>query len=150
MMTILSLVISVLSIVGLCKCYMKRGYAWWSAIIPVYNVYIFFKIGMPQRVYLFFVYLGTAILGTVLTMFGVVGGVMSSMSGAAGGSMVMTVIGVIAWIAFAVIAIMGSWSFAGKFTDKSVLKLLGLIFPVVMYMVWGFGNDNVVKVVDKE
>lgn len=42
-MPMLSLAIQILTLVALCKTYAKLGLAWWSALIPVYNVYVLAK-----------------------------------------------------------------------------------------------------------
>ena len=42
--SIVSLIIAILTIIGLWKVFEKAGEAGWKAIIPVYNAYILFKI----------------------------------------------------------------------------------------------------------
>lgn len=42
-MPMLSLAIQILALVAICKTYAKLGLEWWSALIPVYNIYILAK-----------------------------------------------------------------------------------------------------------
>lgn len=42
-MLMLSLAIQILALVAICKTYAKLGLEWWSALIPVYNIYILAK-----------------------------------------------------------------------------------------------------------
>ena len=41
---IIAIAVAIFMIVAQCKLYSKAGEKWWSAIIPVWNLYVLFKI----------------------------------------------------------------------------------------------------------
>ena len=51
---IVSLVIAVLTIIAMWKIFTKAGEAGWKSIIPVYNVYILFKIAWETKMFWIF------------------------------------------------------------------------------------------------
>lgn len=49
------------------KIFKKMGYAGWECFIPYYNTYCFYK-GIHNPIWLFIIYLGVSLIGTIYNM----------------------------------------------------------------------------------
>ncbi|MGB4985777.1 MAG: DUF5684 domain-containing protein [Erysipelotrichaceae bacterium] len=117
---LVALVMYLLFIIGNWKIFHKAGEAGWKSLIPIYNLYILFKIArIPNWFFL-------SILFSVL--------------GAVGKVMAIDILGMFALVGVIIVSIKISANIAKVF-GKGVLFTMGLLFfPYIFYIVLGFGK----------
>ncbi len=123
-MVVISLGLAIFSLVCMWKIFEKAGEAGWKCLIPIYNIYIFFKIAWEPK---YFIY---SILGIIAAS--VLTGI-----GAGNNSGVLTGIGsflvIILYFAIFILAIIADVKLAKRF-GKSGGFAVGLILLSVVFM----------------
>ena len=132
---VIGLVFAVLTIVARWKIFTKAGEAGWKSIIPIYSDYIEWKLSWTN-INLFWAMLGLTVVGVILNSMG------SSAASADGGMSIMSIIGSIAVLAGAVIALIQKYKLFLSF-GKGVGWFIGYIFlNNIMILVLGLGSSE--------
>lgn len=135
MFLMIGLVFFVLTVVARWKIFTKAGEAGWKSIIPIYSDYIEWKLSWTN-INLFWAMLGLTIVGAVLSGMG------SSSASADGGMSFMSIIGSIAVLAGAIIALIQKYKLFLSF-GKSIGWFIGYIFlNNIMILVLGLGSSE--------
>ena len=123
---IIVLVLYILYIVGQWKVFTKAGEAGWKSIIPIYNMYILYKISWKTSMF------------WIMIALGVVIGILQAIGG------VLAVIGSIASIAVFVLSIISNLKLA-KAYGQGIGFTIGLILlPFIFMPVLGLGSSQYV------
>ena len=135
MVMVIGLIFAVLTIIARWKIFTKAGEAGWKSIIPIYSDYIEWKLSWTN-INLFWAMLGLTVVGVILNSMG------SSAASADGGMSIMSIIGSIAVLAGAVIALIQKYKLFLSF-GKSVGWFIGYIFlNNIMILVLGLGSSE--------
>lgn len=123
-MTVISLALAVFSIVCMWKVFEKAGEPGWKSLIPIYNIYIFYKIAWEAK---YFLYL---FLGIVVCYFLIIIGLGGNSGAASGiGGFLMVVL----WAAVFVMSIIAMVKLSKRF-GKSGAFAIGLILLNFIFM----------------
>ena len=123
-MTVISLALAVFSIVCMWKVFEKAGEPGWKSLIPIYNIYIFYKIAWEAK---YFLYL---FLGIVVCYFLIIIGLGGNSGAASGiGGFLMVVL----WTAVIVMSIIAMVKLSKRF-GKSGAFAIGLILLNTIFM----------------
>lgn len=121
------LALMVFAIVCLWKIFVKAGEAGWKSLIPIYNVYVYYKVAWEGKYFLYLL-LGGILVG-VLTGIG-----LSGNSGAVAG--IGSFLTVLLYAATTVVSIIASVKLAKRFGKSSGfavgLILLSIIFQAIL------------------
>ena len=113
LIVIVSLVITVLQIIGMWKTFVKAGEKGWKVLIPFYNIAMLYKIsGMSP--YLVFVYIG----------------------------LIIPIVNIFAGIALAIINLYQKVNLMKGFKASTGLTVAMLMVPFIAYLILGFGKSN--------
>ena len=128
---IVCLVIGILSIIAMWRIFTKAGEAGWKSLIPIYNVYILFKIAGRSFWKYFLIVLGSSILSSIATSVG--GGALATILSIA--AFALAIWGIVE----AILALHGLSKNFGHGAGFTV----GLIFlNTIFMMILGFGSSQ--------
>lgn len=159
MITLACLVLSILSIVAMWFIFEKAGEAGWKSLIPLYNVYIMFKIARNPKFIQYILSICLMSISLYALIFGLTGAaiVYSGTLVASGGGMIaLTIIGTIGFLAtmidMFVIAYQLNADLFENFGYERAFAWLILINPaiLVMYCIIGFKKDTEYQPVREE
>ena len=126
--TLVALAIYVLQIIGWWKIFTKAGEAGWKSLIPLYNLYILYKISWESK-YFWYLLLTVVASGVVGAIGGVIGALLSG----------------ICSIATLVLYIMLNYKLSRSFGHGGGYTV-GLIFiPWLFVLILGFGSSESVR-----
>jgi hypothetical protein len=133
--SVIAIIYAVLTIIARWKVFTKAGEAGWKSIIPIYSDYIEWKLSWTN-INLFWAMLGLTIVGAVLNSMG------SGSASANGGMNIMSIIGAVAILAGAVIALIQKYKLFLSF-GKGIGWFIGYIFlNNIMILVLGLGSSE--------
>ncbi len=113
LIVIVSLVLTVLQIIGMWKTFVKAGEKGWKVLIPFYNIAMLYKIsGMSP--YLVFVYIG----------------------------LIIPIVNIFAGIALAIITLYQKVNLMKGFKASTGLTVVMLMVPFIAYLILGFGKSE--------
>ena len=132
---VVGLVFFVLTVIARWKIFTKAGEAGWKSIIPIYSDYIEWKLSW-NNITMFWAMLGLTVVGAVLNSMA------SGSASANGGMNIMGIIGAVAILAGAVIALIQKYKLFLSF-GKGIGWFIGYIFlNNIMILVLGLGSSE--------
>ena len=132
---LVSLIVYILLIIAMWKIFSKAGEGGWKSIIPVYNVYIYFKIAGMKKYF------------WILVCTSIIVGIVQSIAG--NESTIAVILSSIFGILSVVLSIMQCYKLAKAF-GKGIGYTLGLIFlPNIFTLILGFGKAKYVGIEEK-
>ena len=138
---IISIAICILQIVALWKVFEKAGEAGWKSIIPIYNLYILFKITKSKN---FGFYLGALIVGSIMVSVGAFFSTYMAF-GAMEPSIWVTVLdiaGIVFMFASIVIQIQMLNRLSHCFNHGTGFTVLLVFLPIIAYCIMAFSSDQ--------
>lgn len=138
---IISIAICILQIVALWKVFEKAGEAGWKSIIPIYNLYILFKITKSKN---FGFYLGALIVGTIMVSVGaffstyMAFGMMESSVWVT----ILDIAGIVFMLASIVIQIQMLNRLSHCFNHGTGFTVLLVFLPIIAYCIMAFSSDQ--------
>lgn len=138
---IISIAICILQIVALWKVFEKAGEAGWKSIIPIYNLYILFKITKSKN---FGFYLGALIVGSIMVSVGAFFSTYMAF-GAMEPSIWVTVLdiaGIVFMFASIVIQIQMLKRLSHCFNHGTGFTVLLVFLPIIAYCIMAFSSDQ--------
>lgn len=124
--SIVGLIVYILLIVAMWKIFSKAGESGWKSLIPIYNIYIYYKIAGMKN-YFWILVCGSIIVGIVQSIAGKDANVSGILSG---------IFGILSFV----VSIMHCYKLSKSF-GKGIGYTLGLIFlPNIFTLILGFGK----------
>ncbi len=141
--TVISIIVYVLSVIGMWLTFRKAGRMGWLSIIPVVNTIMICLIGW-RKVWPFVVEVVVGGIGVVLALFG---GLMALFLGygfsfSGGAIIALLVIGIILMIIALIIYIMITHRLSKSFGHGAGFTVGLILIPLIMYIVLGFGKSE--------
>jgi len=121
---IISLILWVLQVIALWKIFTKAGQSGWKAIIPLYNVFIMFKISWSTM--WFWISLIVFVLASALLSFATV--------------TICVVLGGLLMLFYNIVMLIMLFKFVRSFNWGVGMFILTIIVPVIMLFVLAFGK----------
>ena len=121
---IISLVLWVLQVIALWKIFTKAGQSGWKAIIPVYNVFVMFKISWSTM--WFWISLIAFVLASALLSFATV--------------TICVVLGGLLMLFYTIVMLIMLFKFVRSFNWGVGMFILTIIVPVIMLFVLAFSK----------
>lgn len=135
----ISLLICILQIIALWKIFVKAGEKGWKSIIPIYNIYIMFKMTKTDN---FGFYLGSSLVGSFMVTAGAAFDTFSMYGAVNGGCGTMLDIGGIILLLFSVVLKIKMYdNLSHTFGHGSGFTVLMVFFPVIAYAILAFSKD---------
>lgn len=129
---LLPLIVSILMIVAMWKIYVKAGAPGWGVLVPIYNVYLLFKIAWKTKMYW--------IMLACMLLPGLLSGFMVGMDGNEVLAVILPLLMMACAIASIVIGIINTVKLAKAF-GKGGGFAVGLIFlSIIFYCILAFGK----------
>ena len=127
---ILGLIVYVLLIIAMWKIFSKAGESGWKSLIPIYNVYIYYKIAGMKK-YFWILVCASIIVGIIQTILGK-------------DATASNILSIILAIFSIVVSIMHCYRLSKSF-GKGIGYTLGLLFlPNIFTLILGFGSAEYV------
>ena len=143
--------VAIISIIAMWKIFTKAGEKGWKSLIPIYNVYILFKISGFKAG--FWCYILAQIIAVVITSVGIsTGGLVTDEAGniTEVKNAVFAAVPAVLSIVEIVIGIMGCYKLAKAF-KRGIGTTIGLIFlPFIFSLILAFGSAKYDKKVLKK
>ncbi len=141
--TIISVIVYVLSVIGMWMTFRKAGRMGWLSIIPVVNTIVICLIGW-QKVWPFIVEVVVGAIGVIMTLFG---GLLAILTGfgmgvGTGPIIGLLVVGVVLMIIALIIYIMITHRLSKSFGHGAGYTVGLILIPLIMYLVLGFGKSE--------
>ncbi len=128
------LVLYILLIIAEWKIFTKAGEAGWKSLIPIYNVYVLFKI-TGVKMYWFIGLFVVAILGGIISAINV--------------SWLTTVWSIIQFVFYIALYIIQDIKLSNSFGKGTGFKVANFFFPNICMLILGFGSAKYVGPDDK-
>ena len=128
--SIVGLIVYVLLIIAMWKIFSKAGESGWKSLIPIYNIYIYYKIAGMKKFF------------WILVCASIVVGIVQSILGqdAAASGILSSILGIFSLV----VSIMHCYKLSKSF-GKGIGYTLGLIFlPNIFTLILGFGSAEYV------
>lgn len=142
---ILAIIIVVFFYVGLAKIFKKAGYPMWTAIIPIYNIYLFVvKICKIHWAWFVAMIITSLVLPATVSFMEFVARIYPTMASLSGVAITLNpIVKVISTVTIAFVFAMSYYNL-GKLCNRDAIKtmIFGALIPVAETIIVGFENSE--------